>query len=92
MDLGNKKLEVDKILGIISVEEPNKTITLKDLRKVQQMVENTFNIKFKYGIVKREPGYYFSYVLSTDQVIVCGTMNKKECVERTKEYAKTGKL
>lgn len=92
MNLGNKKLEVDKILGIISVEEPNETITLKDLREVQQMVENTFNIKFKYGIVRREPGYYFSYVLSTNQVIVCGSMSKKECVERTREYAKTGKL
>lgn len=88
MELGNRKLEIDKILKIISVEEPNKTITLSDLKEVQEMVENTFPIKFNYGIIRREPGYYFSYILSTNEVIVCGTMNKKDCVERTREYAK----
>lgn len=88
MDLGNRKLEVDKLLKIISVEEPDKTITLSDLKEVRNLVENTFNIKFKYGMLRREPGYYFSYILDTDEVIVCGTMNKKDCVERTREFAR----
>lgn len=88
MNLGNRKLEVDKQLKILSLEEPDKSITFKDLIETQNLLENTFNIHFKYGILKREPGYYFSYNLDNKEVIVCGTMNKKECVERTREYVR----
>lgn len=88
MELEKYKVQLDPELGIILVEHPHLTVTLDKLFEIKQTIENSTKRKYSYGIIRRCPGYYFSYKLANRQVITCGIMNKLECVNETKEFAK----
>lgn len=86
MELEKYKVEIDPKLGIISVEHPYKSTTLSKLMKIKETIEKSTKSKYNYGILLRMPGYYFSYRLSDEKVIVCGSFNKKETIEETKNF------
>lgn len=88
MDVDKHQVELDKELGIILIEHKMNTVTLDYAIEISQMFENSIKLKFKYCIIKRQPGYYFSYVIKDRTVICCGNMSKKECIDKTKNYAK----
>lgn len=87
MDINNFKVSLDPLNKIILVEHPTKSVTLDNLFKLKEKIENSTKTKYLYGIVKRVPGYYFSYVLNTREPIILGRMDKTETVKETKEYA-----
>lgn len=88
MEVGKDKVELDPNLGIILIENPLKTITLDELIDIRDRFFKSTGKLYKYGILRRSPGYYFSYRLSDRKVICCGIMNKKECVNETREFAR----
>lgn len=88
MELEKYKVSLDPKLGIICVEHPTISVTLVKLKEIKDKVENSTNSKYYYGIIKRIPGYYFSYCLNNNKVISCGTLNKEECINETKEFIK----
>lgn len=91
MELEKYKVQLEPNLGIILVEHPTLSVTLNKLMEIKQTIENSTKRKYNYGIIKRCPGYYFSYRLRDRKVITCGIMNKLECVNETKEFARTDK-
>lgn len=91
MELEKYKVELAPDLGIILVEHPSLSVSLDKLIEIKERIESSTKRKYNYGIIKRCPGYYFSYRLNDKQVITCGVMNKLECVNETKEFAKTAK-
>lgn len=88
MELEKYKVGLDPQLGLILVEHPTISVSLDKLNEIRKTIENSTNRKYFYGILKTIPGYYFSYVLENHQVIVCGRMNKQECINETKEFIK----
>lgn len=86
MELGEYVVNLDPKLGIILVEHPSKSVSMTKLLSVRNSVVFTTKREYNYGIIKHIPGYYFSYRLSDMQVIVCGSFDKKDCVDRTKEF------
>jgi len=86
MELEKYKVSLDPKLGIICVEHPTVSVTLLKLIEIKEKVENSTNSKYYYGIIKRIPGYYFSYCLETNKVISCGALSKEECINETKEF------
>lgn len=80
------KIQLDGSLGIILVEHPSLYVTFDKLMEIKELIENANNKKYNYGIYLYCPGYYFSYKLDTREIICCGTMNKQQCINETKEY------
>ena len=91
MELEKYKVELAPDLGIILVEHPFSSVSLDKLIEIKGRIENSTKRKYNYGIIKRCPGYYFSYRLSDRKVIICGRFNKIECVNETKEFATSDK-
>ena len=91
MELEKYKVELAPDLGIILVEHPFSSVSLDKLIEIKGRIENSTKRKYNYGIIKRCPGYYFSYRLSDRKVITCGVMNKLKCVNETKEVATSAK-
>jgi hypothetical protein len=91
MELEKYKVELAPDLGIILVEHPFSSVSLDKLIEIKGRIEDSTKRKYNYGIIKRSPGYYFSYELLSRKVIVCGRFNKKECVDETKEFATSNK-
>jgi hypothetical protein len=91
MELEKYKVELAPDLGIILVEHPFSSVSLDKLIEIKERIEDSTKRKYNYGIIKRSPGYYFSYELLSRKVIVCGRFNKKECVDETKEFATSNK-
>lgn len=91
MELEKYKVELAPDLGIILVEHPFLSVSLDKLIEIKERIENSTNKKYLYGIIKRVPGYYFSYELLSRKVIICGRFNKTECVNETKEFATSNK-
>lgn len=87
MELEKYKVELAPDLGIILVEHPFSSVSLDKLIEIKGRIENSTKRKYNYGIIKRCPGYYFSYKLSDRQIINCGTIDKLKCVNETKEVA-----
>lgn len=87
MELEKYKVELAPDLGVILVEHPSLSVSLDKLMEIKGRIENSTKRKYNYGIIKRCPGYYFSYRLSNRQVITCGIMDKLKCVNETKEVA-----
>lgn len=88
MEVEKYSVGLDPSLGLILVEHPFLSVSLDKLIEIKERIENSTNKKYLYGIVKRMPGYYFSYELLSRKVIVCGIFNKTECVDETKIYIK----
>ena len=88
MVINDFKVSLDPTLGIMLVEHPNKSVTLENILKVKKLIEKSMPTKYYYAILKRIPGYFFSYDLRDNSVIVCGRMDKTETVNETKEYAR----
>lgn len=68
------------------VEHPSKSVSLTKLTSFKNTVTFTTKREYHYGIIKKTPGYYFSYRLSDRKVIVCGSFDRKDCVDRTKKF------
>ncbi len=86
MELGEYRVNLNINLGIILVEHPSKSVSLTKLMSIKNNIEFTTKRPYKYGIVRRIPGYFFSYRLSDREVIVCGSFDKQDCIDRTKEF------
>ena len=86
------KVEKYPSLGLIIVEHPDKSVSLDVLYKIKQVYENSSvkGTKYLYGIVRRVPGYYFSYNLTTRKPIVCGRFDKQETINETKIHILRG--
>lgn len=88
MELDQYKVQIDSKLRILLVEHPTKSVTLDKLIEIKNLLEKSTNKVYNYGIIHRMPCYWFSYRLSDRKVIVCGVVNKTECVNETKIFAK----
>ena len=88
MELQKHKVELDPSLGIILMEHSTETVTLDEIVDVSNRFRNSTGRNYKYGIIKRVPGYYFSYRLSDRKIICCGTMSKKDCIDETRDFAR----
>lgn len=91
MELEGYKIEIKPKHNLIIVEHPNKSVSLSKLRMYKNTVTFTTKREYYYGIIKHIPGYYFSYDLRTNAVIVCGTLDKQDCLKRTIEYVEINK-
>ena len=92
MELEGYTISLDPKIGLILVEHPYKSVSLMKLTSYKNTVEFSTKREYHYGIIKRSPGYYFSYRLSDRKVIVCGSFDKKDCVDRTKKFIEDGKI
>lgn len=88
MELDQYKVELEPKSKILIVSNPSETTTLDKLFEIKELLEKSTNSKYNYGIIYRLPGFWFSYNLSNRSVIVCGKMNKKECIDETKLFIK----
>jgi hypothetical protein len=91
MELEKYKVQLDPKLGIILVEHPSKSVSLLKLKEIKESIEKSTKSKYSYGVILRVPGYYFSYRLIDEKVIVCGNMSKKETIEETKKFISNAK-
>lgn len=82
------KVEIDGESRMLIIDHPDKTVTLKKLYEIKNILEKSTGKSYIYGMVHRKPCYWFSYKLEDNSVIVCGTMSKKECINETKKNIK----
>ena len=86
MELEGYTINLDPKIGLILVEHPSKSVSLTKLTSYKNTVEFSTKRKYHYGIIKKSPGYYFSYRLIDRKVIVCGSFDRKDCIDRTKKF------
>ncbi len=82
------KVQIEPEARILIVEHPETSTTLDKLYEIKELLEKSTGKEYLYGMVYRKPCYWFSYDLNDRSVIVCGRVNKKECIDETKSFNK----
>lgn len=69
---------------IIVIINKQKSATLLDAKEIADVIHNSVDTEYKFCILYRVPGYYFSYNLNTNKGVVLGNSDLEDTIKRTK--------
>lgn len=83
MKINNFNIDISNNILIVTSD---KNVTLDDLKEMRLIMEKSTGRSYTCGIYRDIIGYYDGYDFKNDISVYCGTLKKKDAIEKILNY------